>query len=489
MKIRTRFAPSPTGFLHIGGLRTALYSYAFAKNKNGQFVLRVEDTDQSRYVPEAAEGIYRMLNLFGLEWDEGPKRGGPHAPYIQSERVKTGIYKKYAEKLVSEGHAYYCFHPAEEKAEIELRHQKKEIKLRDQCRHLTPEEVQKKIKAGEKPAIRLRMPENEVVSFVDFIRGKEVSWNTNDLDEVMLLKSDGFPTYHLGVVVDDSLMKISPILRGQEWLPSAPVHILLFNYLGFKIPQIGHYSLILDPDGGKLSKRKGSVSCEELLTEGYLPEALLNFIMLLGWAPKDNRELFTLKEFVTSFDKGSLQTANSVFNRKKLVWFNGVYIRQMPDEVLVDYLLNPPVGKTFVPEGLSREMVLKTIPLVKERLRTLGEYSGMVEFLVHDVQPDPALVVPKNKTASETKQALLAVHRCLSAISENEWRVEKLEKAIHELLEKELKSWEIGSLFMALRVAVTGKTITPPLFESMALLGRTQTLSRIQTPFPTPGVE
>ena len=259
-EIRTRFAPSPTGFLHIGGLRTALYSYAFAKNKKGKFVLRIEDTDQSRYVPGATEKVYQVLKLFGLNWDEGPLIGGPHSPYVQSERVKTGLYQQYAEKLIKEDHAYYCFCSPQTKEEIKKSHQKKEINLRDKCRNLTQKQAEEKIRSGEKAAIRLRVPEQETIRVFDFIRGQEISWFTKDIDEVMLLKTDGFPTYHLGVVVDDSLMEISTILRGQEWLPSTPVHYLLYEYLGFKLPETGHFSLILDPAGGKLSKRKGAVS-------------------------------------------------------------------------------------------------------------------------------------------------------------------------------------------------------------------------------------
>src|SRR3989304_9736158 len=255
--IRTRFAPSPTGSLHIGGLRTALYAYALARHNKGKFILRIEDTDKKREVQGAKEKIKEILELFGLTWDEY---------YVQSERIKSGIYKKAAEKLVSQGHAYY-----------------------------------------DGKAIRLKVPKNEEVTYHDYVLDKDITWNTDSLSELVLLKSDGFPTYHLGVVVDDHDMKVTHILRGHDWMPSTPIHLLLYKYLNYELPEIGHLTDILDPEGGKLSKRKGSTSVEGMIAEGYLPQAILNFVILLGWAPKNNRELFTLKEFVEVFDPKGFQ--------------------------------------------------------------------------------------------------------------------------------------------------------------------------------------
>lgn len=481
MRIRTRFAPSPTGSLHIGNLRTALYAYAFAKGQGGDFLLRIEDTDQRRYVAESVEGIYHLLKIFGINWDEGPVVGGPHAPYVQTERTKAGLYQKYVDKLLDQNHAYFCFCPPETLDQIKSSQDKKEIKLRDSCRSLPPAEAQKKVTAGGKAAVRLRVPDSGKVSFTDFVLKKEISWDTRHVDEVMLLKSDGLPTYHLAAMIDDYEMKISHIFRGRDWLPSTPAHLLLFKYLDLPRPEIGHLTDILDPAGGKLSKRRGSTSCDGLLIEGFLPEAISNFIMLLGWAPKDNRELFTLKEFVREFSKGQIHVANPVFNRRKLVWFNGVYIRAKSDEELADYLIRPPLGGSFVPEKLDRESVLKTIPPVKERLRTLGEYSEMVEFLVKKIAPDPENLVPKGRTSEETKIVLAALSLKLSAVSENGWQAPKLEKLVRDYRAGELPAWLPGELFMTLRVAVTGKTVTPPLFESMALLGREKTLARIRT--------
>lgn len=457
--VRTRFAPSPTGFMHIGSLRTALYSYAFAKNKGGQFILRIEDTDRKRFVPGAIEKIYEILKVFGLSWDE---------KYIQSQRLK--IYQKYAKKLVEDGHAYYCFCPPETKSEIEASHQKKEIKLRDKCRDLSSEEAQAKIKAGEKPAIRLHIPDNKKVSFYDFVLKKEISWQTKNIDEVMLLKSDGFPSYHLAVTVDDALMKITHIIRGRDWLPSTPIHLLLFKHLKFKLPEIGHLTDILDPAGGKLSKRKESVSCEDFLTEGYLPEALLNFVMLLGWAPKDNREIFSLKDFVKEFANGNLQTANPVFNRKKLDWFNGYYIRQLPDIKLLK-LLTP-----FKPKNMPDTLIKQTIPLVKERMVKLSDYSGLVEFLVKEPKVDKQLLIQKGGgDKGLIKKQFSILNSQLSIIKD--WQAENIEKSLRDLAAK--NNYHVGKFFMAIRIAVTGKTATPPLFESMAILGKEKTLSRI----------
>lgn len=450
--IRTRFAPSPTGFLHIGGLRTALYSYAFAKNQGGKFILRIEDTDRRRLVPGATEEIYQILKTFGLNWDE--------EPYIQSQRVKTGIYQKYAEQLIKQGQAYYCNCPPVSKETIKESQQKKKIILRDPCR-------EKSIKKTDQPlAIRLKVFDNEKISYYDFVLKKEISWETKNIDEVMLLKSDGFPTYHLAVVVDDALMKISHIIRGRDWLPSTPVHLLLFKYLNFSLPEIGHLTDILDPAGGKLSKRRGAVSCEEFLTEGYLPEAILNFIMLLGWAPKDNREIFSLTDFVKEFSKGTLQVANPVFNRKKLDWFNGYYIRQKTNQQL-EKLLSP-----FAPKRMSSTLIKQTIPLAKERMVRLSDFSDLTDFLVREPK------VKINFFEGDKKLIKKQLTEVLSQLEKvKNWQAENLEKALRDLAVE--NSWHVGKFFMAVRIAVTGKTITPPLFGSLEILGRKETLTRL----------
>jgi len=268
-RVRVRFAPSPTGYLHIGGLRAALFEYAFAKSLKGKFILRIEDTDRNRYVEGSVEKLIEVLKIFGLMWDEGPEVGGPYTPYIQSERLNSGVYKGIAEKLVSEGKAYYCFCDKKTKDEIKLEHTTSKIEVRDMCRNLSAEEIKKHLDNGEIPAIRLRVPDEGEIKYHDFVLKKDVLWQLKDVDEAMLLKSDGYPTYHLGVVADDVEMKITHILRGFEWMPSTPIHLLLFKYMEYPFPEIGHFSLILDPEGGKLSKRKRNVSCEDFLAQGF----------------------------------------------------------------------------------------------------------------------------------------------------------------------------------------------------------------------------
>jgi glutamyl-tRNA synthetase len=454
MDVRTRFAPSPTGYMHIGGLRTALYSYAVAKSQGGKFILRIEDTDQKRFVPGATEKIFELLKTFGLLWDEGP--------FIQSERVKEGFYQKYADQLVADNHAYYCFCPIVENDNDE-EDEKKEIKLRDVCRDLDPKTVEERIKNGEKPAIRLKVPDNEKVSYFDLVINKEISWDSKFIDEAMLLKSDGFPTYHLGVVVDDALMKISHIVRGHDWMPSTPIHLLLFKYLNFDLPAIGHLTDILDPEGGKLSKRKGSVSCEEFLADGYLPEAILNFIMLLGWAPKDNRELFTLKEFIEYFPKGSLQIANPVFNRKKLDWFNGQYLRMKTDEELISLL------KGFIPEEADTKLLVQIIPLIKDRITKLSEFSSFAGFFFEKPQVDKGLFV------ENYEEHLKEARRVISALED--WNIGKLNEELQKLVAD--KNWKTGDFFMNLRIAITGSKFTPPITDSMVILGKEKTLERL----------
>lgn len=473
--VRTRFAPSPTGFLHIGGLRTALYSYAFAKSKNGKFILRIEDTDQKRLVAGATGKIYEILKKFGIFWDEGPVTGGSFGPYVQSERVSLGIYKQYAEGLVDKGYAYYCFCPPESKEEISERHEQKILKLRDEdCRNLTDEQIHQKLSSGMKSAIRLRVPLKEKISFYDFVLKKDISWNTEDIDEVMLLKSDGFPTYHLAVVVDDWSMGITHIIRGRDWLPSSPVHLLLYRYLGLTIPQIGHLTDILDPEGGKLAKRKGSVSCEEFLADGYLPEALLNFIMLLGWAPKDNREIFSLQEFVENFEKGSLQTANPVFNRKKLDWFNGYYIRQKTDSELVE-LLKPYALLLFQTaesrSGIYKNTLSKVVPLVKDRITKLSEFQKLAGFIFERSNVDISLFgeLPYREHLNKAIEALITIQQFNNSA---------IQQSLSDLISQ--NNWKTGDFYMSLRIAISGSRFTPPIVESIEIIGKEETLARLK---------
>ncbi|OGG06165.1 glutamate--tRNA ligase [Candidatus Gottesmanbacteria bacterium RIFCSPHIGHO2_01_FULL_42_12] len=461
MSVRTRFAPSPTGYLHIGSLRTALYAYAFAKNQHGTFILRIEDTDRNRFVPGSTEKIYDQLKLFGIIWDEGPLVGGPYGPYIQSERVDSGIYRKAAEKLVAQGQAFYCFCKPQTKDEIKKAHENKISQMRDtNCRNLTKVEVDKKITAGEKPAIRLKVPDNEVVSYFDFVVKKEITWKTEYVDDAMLLKSDGIPTYQLGVVVDDVAMEMTHIIRALEWLPSTPIHLLLFKYLGFKTPEIGHLTDILDPAGGKLSKRKGNVSTEDFINAGYLPEAILNFIMLVGWAPKDNREMFTLSEFVENFNPDGLQKANAAFHVEKLNWFNQQYLKKLSLTDLTDKLTD------FT--DTDKATIIKLLPLVRDRLVTLKDFDNLTDYFFQKPPLTQSLNQEVIKHAADTL--------------EDKFDGKYLEeKARTYCAEKNIK---VGDYFMNLRVAITGKSATPPLWDVMLILGKDETMERLEIWLP-----
>jgi glutamyl-tRNA synthetase len=438
-KVRTRFAPSPTGRLHIGALRTALYSYALAKHNGGNFLLRIEDTDRKREVEGSREEIERLLVEFGLKWDEH---------YVQSKRAETGVYKDAAEKLVEEGHAFYC--------QCRPRNAKKEgysKVLRDPCRD-------KSLKSG---AVKLRVPEEKRVFYKDYVLGKEIEWKSDEIADATLLKSDGFPTYHLAVVVDDSEMEISHVLRGYGWLPSTPIHLLVYEFLGLERPEIGHLTDILDPKkGGKLSKRSGSVSVASFLEEGYLPEALLNFVMLLGWAPKDNREFFSLEEFVASFDPRGFQKANPKFDRVKLDWMNGEYIRKLSDEEF--FKLARPYLAGEIGEAKAREILL----LVKSRIKKLSEIGELTKFFFEEPEA--------MKITEKCKDHILAAVDSLEGV--DSWELAAVNEALSGTIETE--GFRTGDFFMDVRGAITGMKRTPPINESMVILGKRESIKRLK---------
>ena len=437
-KIRTRFAPSPTGSMHIGSLRTALYAYALAKHSDGDFILRIEDTDQKREVPGSTEKIKETLKLFGLNWDEY---------YVQSERAIEGIYKKAAEKLVADGYAFYCNCKAKNAKEEGFSRL-----LRDPCRD-------KGLKEG---AIKLKTPDGETISYTDYVLGKEISWETLTVADATLLKSDGFPTYHLAVVVDDIDMKISHCLRGHDWLPSTPIHLLVYKYLGVAPIEIGHLTDIQDPSGGKLSKRKGSVSCDEMLSEGYLPEAILNFILLLGWAPKDNRELFNLDDFVKAFDPAGFQKTNPIFNRAKLDWFNGEYIRQKTDEELFKAL------KPFLKEDWDSQKVKRMIPLTKERMHKLEDFVSLAGFVFEEKEP----LVVTDKNRAHIKSATESLERL------QEWNRPAIDTALMGAVSE--NKYHTGDFFMDLRGTISGSRVTPPINDTLVIMGKDEVLVRLK---------
>lgn len=466
--VRTRMAPSPTGEYHVGHIATLLKNYAFAHHHGGQFVLRIEDTDQERKVDGAVEKILQVIKAYGLDWDEGPEKGGPFGPYVQSERLP--LYVEYAHQLVAAGKAYYCFCSKERLEEVReaQRLAKQPPKYDRHCRHLTGEEVQARLTAGEASVIRLKVPDDQTITFTDLIRG-DISFNSSEVDDQVLLKSDGFPTYHLAVVVDDHLMKISHIMRGEEWISSTPKHVLLYQAFGWEQPVYAHIPVFLNPDGqGKMSKRKGTVAAQSFLDEGYLPEALLNFFMILGWTPKDQRELLSLEEYIAEFDPADISAKSVVFDLKKLAWINGQYIRLLsPEELLIK--LQP-----FIPADFPKQLLPEVVPLIAERLIKLSDFAELTSFFYKPIAYDVELLTKKS-SIEEVRQQLALLQQTLATVAD--WTVPAIEAAIRALQEEQ--QWKKSQFFMMVRVAITGQTATPPLFETMTVLGKETCLQRL----------
>lgn len=459
--IRTRIAPSPTGLdVHVGSLATTLMNFAWAKKNNGQFIIRIEDTDQSRIIQGGEATMLATFNSLGLIADESPLVGGPYAPYRQSERL--AIYKKYAEELITTGKAYYCVCTPERLDEMRKKQQaeKKIPKYDRQCYH-NQDEVKQKIKEGMKHVVRLLMPDEEI-AFDDVMRGHIVMHGSN-LDDQVLMKSDGFPTYHLGVVVDDHLMQITHVLRGEEWLPSTPKHIVLYNAFGWDLPVFGHVSVLRNPDKSKLSKRKNPVWASDYLKKGILPEALLNYLSLMGWSHPEGKEKFTLEEYISVFDIKDVQTTAPVFDPVKLEWMNGVYIREMKIENLKSKIIEQ-IGK-----GYDENVVEQSVPLVQERMKKFSDYLPLCEFLF---TAPTSYEIPLEKY----KGVLSEVAKSLSEITDF------TPQAIGDSMALVAKNAGLknSEFFQMLRVVITGKKISPPLNESMALLGRNECIVRVK---------
>lgn len=482
MNVRTRMAPSPTGEYHIGGMRTLLYNYAQAKKEGGQFILRIEDTDRERLVEGATDRSIQVIRDYGLDWDEGPLVEGPYAPYVQSKRLE--IYRKYARQLIDSGHAYYCFCTRErlDKLREEQRAQGvSSTKYDKYCLRLSKEEAQKKLDGCEEYVIRLNVPKNEEVSFDDKILG-HISFPTNDLDDQVLIKSDGFPTYHLAVVIDDYLMKINYIMRGMEWLPSTPKHILLYKAFGWELPIYAHLPLLKEQgDTKKLSKRMGSVAAVEFLAEGYLPQALLNFLMFLGWNPGGEKEIYTMAEFIKEFSIERIhKTDLIVFDRQKLLWMNGYYIRNMSDGELMDALTK--WGEKFNVElngsGKPEKYNLEVLSLIKDRMKKLSEFNALTEYFYKLSTPEKDLLISYTKDAARALEILSTFYGEYKSIDEKDWNLTSLENLHQKILSE--KKYLPKEAFMSVRVAVTGLTATPSLVEILELLGKEETVSRIE---------
>ena len=462
--VRTRIAPSPTGELHIGTLRTLLYDYALAKKYNGQFIFRLEDTDKKRYVEGSEKRLLEVIKDYGLSWDEGPDIGGPYGPYVQTERLD--IYNKYIKELIDKGFAYYCFCTQERLDNLRATQKAQKLLPRyDQhCLSLSKEEIQKNLDNKIPYTIRLVVPKNETIVFEDLIRGK-IKFNTNEVDDQVLIKSNGIPTYHFAAVVDDHLMKITHVFRGEEWLTSTPKHLLLYRYFAWETPQFAHLTVLLNPDGkGKMSKRSGSTHARTFLNEGYLPEAMLNFLMLLGWNPGNNQEFFTLDEFVKVFSLEHLHKKAPAFDRKKLDYFNGYYLRQKSDEELAVLF------KKFLPQA-SDDQIKILIPVLKERIVKLSDLLIQTKFLFEDVDYDKELLLKKGTTSELAVEMLTKSKEIISSNFDN------LSEKLMELIKD--NNWNTGEFFMVFRVAICGTVFTPPVVECLPALGLEKTLQKL----------
>jgi glutamyl-tRNA synthetase len=487
-KVRVRFAPSPTGYPHVGNIRTALFNWLFARHSGGSFIVRIEDTDVNRKVEGATEAILDGLRWLGIDWDEGPEVGGNYGPYFQSQRLEH--YQRIVRQLVEGDHAYPCYCSEERLVQMrkEMAERNESMRSYDRhCRDLSLAERTKLEAQGITPVIRFKTPLKGETRFNDLIKG-EVVFDNSTLDDFVLLKSDGYPTYHLANVVDDHLMKITHVLRADEWLSSTPRHILLYNALGYQPPLFAHLPMILGTDRSKLSKRHGATAITEYREQGYLPQAMMNFLALLGWALDDHTEMFTKEELIRNFSIERISKTSAIFNLDKLKWMNGVYIRNLSASELADRLL--PFLERDLPQSvkrpLSREYVKQIVPLIRERLTTLGKVESamgaMAEaaplydfFFVDEPVYDTHLLLGKKLTKEDAVRGLEAALERLQALTFN---AQSLEDALRPLAtELGLKA---GDFFGLLRVAVTGRTATPPLFQTMASLGKERCLKRIK---------
>ena len=515
-EVRVRYAPSPTGLQHIGGVRTALFNYLFARSKGGKFILRLEDTDRTRYDEKYVKNLYDTMAWLGIEWDEGGDKGGDYGPYVQSQRFE--LYREYALKLIENGEAYYCFCDSERLERIgKIQTENKMAPGYDRnCRHLTPEEVKANLDSGKPYVIRLKVPLEGETKFSDHILG-DIVWKNEDISpDPVLLKSDGFPTYHLANIVDDHMMKISHVMRAQEWIPSTPLHVQMYRSFGWEHPEFCHLPMVNGSDGKKLSKRHGATSVNEFRARGYLPQAIVNYVAMLGCSYEEGKEFYTLEELAANFSLEHLNRAPAVFDYKKLEYYNGNYIRMLSDEELYRWTLpfitgtgdatleinpdNPQPAPKVGPEysgvaldedgepyctdksmnmssGEVKEKLMALMPLIKERLKYLTDAAEMVHFMF-TLPPVPPVeqIIPKKLDAAKTKEVLekaVVYVKEIAALSHEE--SEELAKKYAEEL-----GIKLGDFMMPIRMAVTGSRVSPPLIGSILILGVEKSIERIE---------
>ncbi|MEX2143062.1 MAG: glutamate--tRNA ligase [Anaerolineales bacterium] len=480
---RVRFAPSPTGLTHLGSARTALYNYLIAQQNKGVFILRIEDTDQKRYDPQAEQDLIASLKWLELAWKEGPDVGGPHAPYYQSKRMD--IYRKHAEELVSKGKAYYCFCSTEELDRVRKEQQanKQPPHYSGRCRDLPPEEARQRVAAGESCVIRFKAPKGGSITVLDKLRG-EITVENRSIDDRVLLKSDGHAVYHLAAMVDDHLMGITHVLRGEEWLPSLPLHAHIYEAFGWEQPVWVHLSVFLKPSGkGKMSKRDTeqmrltgqSIFVKDLVDLGYLPEGVVNWIALMGWSYDDHTEFFTMPDLIEKFDLEKMNPSPAAIDFKKLDHFNALHIRAMPEKELAKRLL-PYFEKAGI--KLDAGMLAPVIPIIQTRMTTLDEGPELAGFFFREgISPPVEMLIGKGMTTAASAAALRKALGILEVLPEfNAASAEEPMRAVADEL-----GLKAGQLFGILRNVITGQEISPPLFESMEIVGRVTVMARIQS--------
>ncbi|MBQ3799715.1 MAG: glutamate--tRNA ligase [Treponema sp.] len=520
-EVRVRYAPSPTGMQHIGGVRTALFNYLFARSKGGKFILRLEDTDRTRFDEKYVRNLYDTMSWLGLEWDEGGDKGGDYGPYVQSERFE--LYKKYADELVAKGEAYYCFCDAERLERIrKIQTENKMAPGYDRhCRLLTPDEVKENLAKGLPYVIRLKVPLEGETKFHDHLLG-DIIWKNEDISpDPILLKSDGFPTYHLANIVDDHLMHVSHVMRAQEWIPSTPLHVQMYRSFGWEHPEFCHLPMVNGADGKKLSKRHGSTSLNEFRARGYLPMAIVNYVALLGCSYEEGKDLYTLEELAANFKREHLNKAPAVFDYKKLEWYNGQYIRMLSDEDLykwtLPFITGTGDGALEIPEGSSqpapkvgpdysgvalgedgepycvdksmgmspadvKAALLKLMPLIKERLHFLTDAAEMVRFLFTEpAVPPKGDIIPKKLDEAKTKEVLEAAKDFIRKLPELDQ--EAADSLARETADK--MGVKLGDFMMPIRMAVIGSRVSPPLIGSILILGVDKSLARVDKALAT----
>ncbi len=478
-KVRVRFAPSPTGYLHIGGLRTALYNYLFAKHNNGEFILRIEDTDRSRYVEGAVENLLSTLNWAGLNFEEGPDKDGKYGPYFQSQRLD--IYQKNIETLLRNRNAYHCFCTPERIKLLREEQQKEGLqpKYDKHCLSLTQSEINDKLNLKIPYVIRLNVEPGKIIKIEDIIRGT-VEIDSNIVDDQILIKSDGYPTYHLANVVDDHLMKITHVIRGEEWLSSSPKHVLLYDYFGWEKPFFAHLPLLLNSDRSKLSKRQGDVAVEDYKEKGYLKESLINFVALLGWNAGDDKEIYYLDELIEKFTLDRVNKSGAIFNLEKLNWLNEVHIRNMPDEEILVLLKDELSKSKYKENAYTNNYLLQVIAAMKERISFIKDFIEK-SFYFFDRPKEYDQDVIKKRWKKETPELLQKLKE----------EFNKIENPSRENFENSLKNIAVefniglGKLIHPLRLAVSGVGAGPGVFDIVSILGKDETIIRISLALDT----